>query len=299
MACKTDRRPTITRIAAPVLAAVDPRALEFASIRFAVAVAGHTGAPLTVACVVGDGTAVTPLAAGQSGEELIEDGTAALEQAVRMARDAGVEAEPLAIAAVSAPRGLAMAATDLGAGLVVVGSAPGGRPGQLHPGTTGTRLLNGSPSAVAVVPADWDGRALATIGAGFAHGAEADAAVRDAHALAACAGARLRVLAAVRPRAWSHTDAGELRAEAEEAAAAAVPASPGTPVDVDVTIAEPADVLVGVSGELDLLVCGTRGYGPRPATLLGGVTRRLVTEARCPVAVLSGEPRTSIGALVG
>ena len=71
------------------------------------------------------------------------------------------------------------------------------------------------------------------------------------------------------------------------------------PVNVDVAIAEPADVLVAVSGQLDLLVCGTRAYGPRPATLLGGVTRRLVAEARCPVAVLSGDPRTSIGALVG
>src|SRR6185312_3342432 len=138
-------------IAALVLAAVDPLALDPAPIRFAAAVAGHTGAALTVACVVGDGAAVTPLAAGQSGEELSEDGTPALERAVRIARDAGVEAEPLAMAAVSAPRGLALAATELGAGLVVVGSAPGGRPGQLNPGTTGARLLNGSPSAVAVV----------------------------------------------------------------------------------------------------------------------------------------------------
>jgi nucleotide-binding universal stress UspA family protein len=101
-----------------------------------------------------------------------------------------------------------------------------------------------------------------------------------------------------RPRAWSHADAAELRAQAEDAARAAVPASAGAAVDVDVASAEPADVLVAVSGELDLLVCGTRGYGPRPATLLGGVTRRLVAEARCPVAVLSGEPRTSIGALL-
>src|SRR4051812_50086899 len=66
-----------TRIAALVLAAVDPRTLDLAPVRFAAAVAGHTGAPLTVVCVVGDGAAVTPLAAGQSGEELSEDGTAA------------------------------------------------------------------------------------------------------------------------------------------------------------------------------------------------------------------------------
>ena len=135
--------------------------------------AGHTGAPLTVACVVGDGAAVTPLATGQSGEELSDDRTAALQWAVRIVRDAGVETEPVVMAAVSVPRGLALAATELGAGLAVVGSAAGGRPGQLNPGTTGARLLNGSPSAVAVVPAGWDGGARTTIAAGFAHGADA------------------------------------------------------------------------------------------------------------------------------
>ncbi len=37
---------------------------------------------------------------------------------------------------------------------------------------------------------------------------------------------------------------------------------------------------------VDLLVCGSRGYGPVRAVLLGAVSRRIVTEARCPVAVL-------------
>jgi nucleotide-binding universal stress UspA family protein len=45
------------------------------------------------------------------------------------------------------------------------------------------------------------------------------------------------------------------------------------------------DVLVGLTEHFDLLVCGSRGYGPVRAVLLGAVSRRLVTEARCPVAV--------------
>jgi hypothetical protein len=40
--------------------------------------------------------------------------------------------------------------------------------------------------------------------------------VRTAHALAARSGARLRVLAAVRPRAWSRAGAAELREQAEK-----------------------------------------------------------------------------------
>jgi nucleotide-binding universal stress UspA family protein len=271
-----------------VLAAADPLALDPAPVRFAAAVAGRMGVPLTVAAVFGDGGATTALAAGQNGEDLVDDAAAALEQAVRISRADGVEAEPLAVTATSAPRGLALAATVLGAELVVVGSGDGGPRGQVRPGATGERLLNGSPCAIALVPRGWEPRDFAVIGTGFLDSAEGHAAVRKAHALAARSGARLRVLAAVRPRAWSRVDADELRTQAEAAAAAAVSGFTGAPVDVDVSVAEPAELLVAVSGELDLLVCGTRGYGPRPATLLGGVTRALCAQARCPVMVLSG-----------
>jgi nucleotide-binding universal stress UspA family protein len=57
-------------------------------------------------------------------------------------------------------------------------------------------------------------------------------------------------------------------------------------VETDAFIEDPADVLIRVSEHLDLLVCGSRGYGPLRAVLLGGVTRRLTAEARCPVIVL-------------
>jgi nucleotide-binding universal stress UspA family protein len=294
------RRPTIHRIAAVVLAAVDPLAPDPAPVRFAAAVAGRTGAPLNVVSICGDSAGVTPLAAGQSGEDLADnaDADAALEQAVRVARDEGVGAEPLSAVATSAPRGLALLAVTLGAGLVVVGSGAGGPPGQLRLGSTAERLLHGAPSAVALVPDGWEAHGFATIGAGFVDSAEGRAAVREAHALAARSGARLRVLTALRPRHWSRATADELRALGEAAAAAAVSGLLGAPVDVDVSLVEPADLLVAVSGELDVLVCGTRGYGPRPAALLGGVTRRVFAEARCPVVVLSGAPQTGLAALV-
>jgi nucleotide-binding universal stress UspA family protein len=271
-----------------VLAAADPLALDPAPVRFATRVAGRMGTPLTLAAVVGDDGAAGALAAGQTGEELVGDAEAALEQAVRMARADGVEAEPLAVKATSAPRGIALTAGVLGAELVVVGSGNGGPRGQVRPGRTAERLLNGSPAAIALVSAGWAQRDFGVIGAGFVDSAEGRSAVRMAHALAARSGARLRVLAAVRPRAWSRAGADELRSQAEAAAAAAVSGLAGAPVDVDVSVAEPAELLVAVSGELDLLVCGTRSYGPRPATLLGGVTRVVCSQARCPVIVLSG-----------
>jgi hypothetical protein len=44
-----------------------------------------------------------------------------------------------------------------------------------------------------------------------------------------------------------------------------------------------------VSAHVGLLVCGSRGYGPLRSVLLGGVSRRLVDGAHCPVLVLPPE----------
>jgi nucleotide-binding universal stress UspA family protein len=57
-------------------------------------------------------------------------------------------------------------------------------------------------------------------------------------------------------------------------------------------------VLIRVSEHLDLLVCGSRGYGPVRAVLLGGVSRRVAAEARCPVIVLPRGVRASLEALL-
>ena len=38
--------------------------------------------------------------------------------------------------------------------------------------------------------------------------------------------------------------------------------------------------------DLDLLVCGSRGYGPARRVLLGGVSARLLRHARVPVLVV-------------
>jgi nucleotide-binding universal stress UspA family protein len=46
------------------------------------------------------------------------------------------------------------------------------------------------------------------------------------------------------------------------------------------------------SERVDLMVVGSRGYGPRAAVLLGGVTHTLLRKAACPVIVL---PRGSRG----
>jgi nucleotide-binding universal stress UspA family protein len=49
---------------------------------------------------------------------------------------------------------------------------------------------------------------------------------------------------------------------------------------------EPAVALIERSHELDLLVMGSRGYGPLHAVLLGAVSGRVIRDAACPVIVV-------------
>ena len=46
------------------------------------------------------------------------------------------------------------------------------------------------------------------------------------------------------------------------------------------------EVLLRISDHVDLMVSGSRGYGPVRSVLLGSVSRRLVDDAACPVLVV-------------
>ena len=59
-------------------------------------------------------------------------------------------------------------------------------------------------------------------------------------------------------------------------------------------IGEPVDALVGLSERADVVVCGSRGYGPFRSVLLGGVGHGLLREAHCPVVMI---PRGEGGAI--
>jgi nucleotide-binding universal stress UspA family protein len=86
---------------------------------------------------------------------------------------------------------------------------------------------------------------------------------------------------------------GEYRALAERELRQAVAGVDDVEIEVSALVGDPVEVIVEMSSRLDLLVCGSRGYGPVRAVLLGSVSRQLVTESRCPVVVL---PRGIIGA---
>jgi Universal stress protein family len=60
----------------------------------------------------------------------------------------------------------------------------------------------------------------------------------------------------------------------------------------------PADGIVAASENLDLLVMGSRAYGPVRAVMLGGVSRQVIARAACPVLILPRGTAAGLDALL-
>jgi nucleotide-binding universal stress UspA family protein len=172
---------------------------------------------------------------------------------------------------------------------VVVGSSRGGANRVVSPGSVGELLLHGGGAPVAVAPNSYVACTgpIPDIGVAYGITPESDDAVRAAVDLCQRAGGRLRVFH-VR-EASPHDEMPERRpGEHLERALAGAKAEL---VELD---GDPAIALAAASRDLDLLIVGSRSYGPLGAVLLGAVTRRLVHAAECPVMVV---PRTRDAAL--
>jgi nucleotide-binding universal stress UspA family protein len=282
-----------------VLAAYDPQTLDRAPVRFAVAAAQFADASLVVASVR---AGMTPLACARDdllGEEL-ERLRAALS------RDHGIDVRTRTVEA-STPagvaRGLQNVVDDEHASLVVVGTSKRGVIGQVAPGTTAQRVINGCACPVVVVPHRYNApNQVTTVGVAFVPTPEGRRALHEAATIAQLSDADLRVLTVVKPGIGADASAGPTRQAAERnraqleatVAAAIAELADGARAESEVLVDDPADALVSVSPHLDLLVMGSRGYGPGLAVLLGGVSRRVTMKAGCPVLVV---PRGSTSAV--
>ena len=191
------------------------------------------------------------------------------------------------------------AAQSLGASLVVAGSSHRGPVGRVLPGSVTARLLHGAPTAVAVAPRGYAGeRAMRWIGVAFIDTPEGRDALDAGTLLAGLSGAAVRVLIVRKPVPVGSAlgvlgrvppvTADELGSHQAHAAAETARAllPDAVPAEIEVIGGGPARVLTAASAELDMLVCGSRGYGPLHAVMLGGVSRMLVDRAACPVLVL-------------
>jgi nucleotide-binding universal stress UspA family protein len=199
---------------------------------------------------------------------------------------------------ISAPRGLDQLADAEDVDLVVVGSTHRGKIGRVLFGSVGERLLYGAPCPVAVAPRGYAGadHRLATIGVAYDGSEESKLALAEARGLAGALGAKLRLITVINE--WPYVPESSpsrsleefmevVREEHREIQKQAI-AELGDALEVDTFVGEgdPDEVLVAQGAELDLLVMGSRGYGPIRRTLLGGVSAKVMRMAPCPVVVV-------------
>ena len=215
-------------------------------------------------------------------------------------RLAALDPETKAIASHSPGAALYELAGEERALLIVVGSTHRGPLGRVLPGSVGRALLQGAPCAVAVAPRAYaarEQRRLQRIAVAFDGSAEAWAAFETAVGLAARTHAILTVITVAEPERYGLTAAASILANAEfrdlereekqrvlDLAIGRVPAD--LPVDARLLSGSPGRRLAEASGEFDLILAGSRGYGALKRTALGSVAGDLVDSAACPVLVL-------------
>ena len=280
-----------------IIVGVDESPGSADAIALASSLAGMTGATLMLVNVFPYDMHPSR-AVNASYENFMREDSNALLERLRAAHS-DETAQVQAIADPSPPRALHELAEREGAGLIVVGSTHTGHAGRVMPGSTAERLLHGSPCPVAVAPKDYAHHAVGQpeiIGCGYDGTPAADGALAIAQRLAGASGARLRVIRAFQPVAtvpqrgvaMGDTAFNEtLKQQASDELDAAIAKFQGDPRGEPVfAVGEPASVLEHASEELDLLVLGSRGYGPLHAVLVGGVAGRVAREAACPVIVL-------------
>jgi nucleotide-binding universal stress UspA family protein len=294
----------------PIVVGVDPVRHDPEAPVLAALLARVTGAPVVAVAAYPVGIPVR-IGGGDAYEHELRGTALARLNAIEPAFH-GVALETLALAGPAAAHVLHDLAEDRGAGLLVLGSSHHGTVGRIALGSTTDRLLHGAPCPIAIAPAGFAERmrGLDRVGAAFADGEESREALRAAAALASACGAELRAVTAIEPVAWhvtsnfqpydagAHLDAFRARAEAE-LRGALDRLEPQVPSSSEVIVNGTVTALEKFSHDVDLLVCGSRGYGPLGSVLLGGVSRRLVHRAACPVIVVPRGTERAIEALAG
>jgi nucleotide-binding universal stress UspA family protein len=208
---------------------------------------------------------------------------------------ADVTADLLSIESMGPGRALHEQAEEQNADLLVVGSCSHGVFGRVMLGDDTRAALNGAPCAVAVAPRGYAERAggadsqIDKVGVGYNASPESKVALALARKLAAQTGASVHALEVV----WipSATFTGIM------------PPAIGESIDVMLQQAKSRmealpDVegyaVYGLTGEelavfgnaVDILIVGSRGYGPLRHHVLGSTCAYLERHARCPLLVL-------------
>jgi nucleotide-binding universal stress UspA family protein len=259
--------------------------------RDAVALASQlmgSGAKLTLAHVrSGELDPYQALTPGLLEEE--RDASMALLEGERGGAD--VQAELVSVVAASAGAGLHRQAEDQDADLLVVGSSRRGSFGRAMLGDDTRAALNGAACAVAIAARGYSGHPspLARVGVAYNRSPESEHALAVARDVAQASGAKVAALEVVSIPAYAFSGL----------------MAPAIGDSIDVMIAEAnarmgklsgvdGRAVYGLAGEelasfgehVDLLIVGSRGYGPVRRLVLGSTSDYLERHARCSLLVL-------------
>jgi nucleotide-binding universal stress UspA family protein len=203
---------------------------------------------------------------------------------------AGVEAELLPVDAMTAGEGLHLAAEELGADLIVVGSSRRGAFKRVLLGDDTRAALNGAPSAVAIAPAGYRDNAapIRKIGVAYDGSPESLAALAAARDLAGATDASVLALRVVSVSYYEYmgmmAPSGGGIDEIVKSADAEMKALPGVEGRAEYGLA--GEELAAFSGEVDLLIVGSRNYGPARRLMVGSTSNHLQRHARGPLLIL-------------
>jgi nucleotide-binding universal stress UspA family protein len=251
----------------------------------------EAGAGVAVAAVLFGGPMPIDLAGladeeAESAEPLFEEARQKLE---------GLDLETRAYGGGSPAAILTMLAEREEFDAIVVGSPHRGALGRVLIGSVARNLLSGAPCDVLVAPRGYAAEEhgpFRTIAVGYDGTPEARRALRKAEEVARHSNATIRILTVVSPPIFIPGGGGYTPMP--------VPAEPDTLLNealdsVDPKLGaetrrldgSPAEVLLRECEEgVDLLVLGSRGYGPMTRVLVGSVSRRAAQRAPCPVLVV-------------
>ena len=205
------------------------------------------------------------------------------------------------VASTSAAHGLADLAEDVEAAAVILGTSQETALGRALLGSSTERLLHGATVPVTVVPSGWRQSPpdrISSIGVAYVDTRDAREALRIAVRVALQIPARITLYSVLGQSSERYsylvgrTDEQAFLDKARNSFGKALDfAAAGVPPEL-----EPRTVLLEGSvvealaalgpDDVDVLVCGSRGYGPARRVLLGGVSARLIRHARLPVAVV-------------
>ncbi len=235
------------------------------------------------------------IGAGSREQPPSDEEAAALAEAVSSIE--GVEAEPRALSGDSAARALYALAAENPDAILVLSASHRGAFGQVMPGSVVEPMLHGSPCPVAIAPRGLarSDHGLRVLGVAYDDSPEARAALELAGELASGAAATVRVIGVLdagKPPPGSGSGiqqiASTARAGLRDAihdAAAALPSQVrALPV---VCRGNPVPELLSQCEQgVDLLLMGSRGYGPVRSVLLGSTSSMIIRAARIPVIVV-------------